>query len=508
MPDAQISQPRFFLLAGSASRATDSERIDRAHHFVRELVKVVLARGDGFVVFAISEPVNAAMQPLVFDWTVLREVEATHKEAASAPRIVLVSSEKARAEKMSADQRRLLALLAQRNLLEVINLDVVTGGNIGDEQADRAVGMIALGGGKGVLDRSMKLRKRGRPVYPIDLKLGALSEDGEGALALHRSFMTQPLSFLSHTGAVAQSKSLALSLEEPIQEVPEIAKQVVEILESELDAELSAAPTDILVLTALPVELEAARLAFEIPEDTPPSKTEVGQNHWRTQLRSRSGVRVTCTLATFGTAGNVEAAAQTATLLSEFQPKVVVMIGIAAGMRDKCALGDVVLAERVVAYEGAAVLEGGTKQSRPETFRSAFRLQQDLAAYMSASTSIKARLETAWTGFGLELPESSDAGEVSKSVLPKLATIGSGEKLLRDPDMFRQLRELHGKVEVAEMEGAGIFTACANHNNTPAMVVRGISDFGDSTKDNQFHALAARAAAIVAADLAVNGLTF
>ncbi len=35
-------------------------------------------------------------------------------------------------------------------------------------------------------------------------------------------------------------------------------------------------------------------------------------------------------------------------------------------MREKCALGEVVLSEQVVAYEGAALIEGGATQHRPE----------------------------------------------------------------------------------------------------------------------------------------------
>jgi nucleoside phosphorylase len=55
------------------------------------------------------------------------------------------------------------------------------------------------------------------------------------------------------------------------------------------------------------------------------------------------------------------------------------------------------------------------------------------------------------------------------------------------------------------MEATGIFTACETHG-VPCLVIRGISDFGDTTKDNQFHDLASRAAAIVAADLVASGL--
>lgn len=503
------SKPKFFLLAGSVSRSTAASTVDRSHEFVREVTKKVLSAGDGFVVFVAAEPVNDAGQSLVFDWTVLREIDATFPESVASPRVVIVTSDRARREKMNAEQRQLIARLAQRNLIEMATIpdDLVTGGNVGDEQAERAAGMIALGGGKGVADRARKLMKKGLPVYPMDLVIGANSEDGDGAIALHRAFMSAPLPFLSHTGDAARSKSLALSLEEPIQSVAAIAAGVVAILEGEIAAEEGAAPTDVLVLTALAVELQAARMAFGIDEETPASKTDIGQIHWRAQIPTGRGGLATCTIATFGTAGNVDAAAATASLLAEFKPKLVVMIGIAAGMRTKVALGDVVISDRVAAYEGAALLEGGISQPRPEMFRPAYSVQQDVTHYLSSRESATVRLGRAWRAQGLHLPQSSVAGDVSKDVMPKPATIASGEKLLRDPNKFTQLRELHGKVEAAEMEAAGIFTACFQ-SGVDALIIRGISDFGDSTKDSQFHELAAKAAAIVAADMVAYGLSF
>ena len=503
------SKPKFFLLAGSVSRSTAVSAVDRAHEFVREVTKKVLSAGGGFVVFVSAEPVNEANQPLVFDWTILREIDATFTEAVTSPRVIIVTSDKTRREKMNAEQRKLIALLAQRGLVEMAAIpdDLVTGGNVGDEQAERAAGMIALGGGKGVADRARKLRKKGLPVYPMDLQIGANSEDGEGAIALHRDFMSGPLSFLSHTGDAARSKSLALSLDEPIQSVAAIAEGVVAILEGEIAAEESAAPTDVLVLTALAIEFQAARMAFGIDEDAPTSKTDIGQIHWRAQIPTGRGGLATCTIATIGAAGNVDAAAATASLLAEFKPKLVVMIGIAAGMRTKVALGDVVISERVVAYEGGALLEGGINQPRPEMFRPAFAVQQDVTHYLASRDSVKVRLNRAWRNQGLHFPQSSVAGDVSKDVMPKPATIGSGEKLLRDPNKFMTLRELHGKIDTAEMEAAGIFTACFQAD-VDALVIRGISDFGDSTKDNQFHELAAKAAAIVAADMVAFGLSF
>ena len=61
-----------------------------------------------------------------------------------------------------------------------------------------------------------------------------------------------------------------------------------------------------------------------------------------------------------------------------------------------------------------------------------------------------------------------------------------------------------GKACVAEMEAHGVYDACNKHE-VPVLVIRGISDFGDSSKDNTFHQVASEAAAIVTKDYATYG---
>jgi hypothetical protein len=85
-------------------------------------------------------------------------------------------------------------------------------------------------------------------------------------------------------------------------------------------------------------------------------------------------------------------------------------------------------------------------------------------------------------------------------------TIASGDKLLRDPNKLLELRrDIHGKIEVGEMEAAGLVEAC-RIAGTPWLVIRGISDFGDSFKDDRFHTLASQTAATVMVDFLQYGL--
>ena len=496
------------LLAGSISNATDNAQIDKAHHFVDALVKEVINAGGSFVAYFAAEPVNADQKPLLFDWTVARTIDQVLPNESSKPRLKIVASFDRLKTKANSEQRQLLNGMIARGVAELIPLEeeVLTGGNVGDEQIAHATAMVVLGGGKGVTDRARKMARKYAPVIPLDLQLGANSEDGAGALGVLSSFQTNPLTYMPFSGNAVVKTLSALSLQEPVLKFSDIAKRIVKVFHEEEQARISALPPDVLVLTALATELAAAKQALGIAADAPPTTSSVGLHTWKAPVNRRDGSVASCMVACFAAAGNVDAATVTATLLSEYKPSNVVMMGIAAGMREKCALGEVVLAERVVAYESAAVLQGGKSEPRPEMTRLSFSVRQDLAAYLSNASGLEQRLSQSYERMEIVLPASADAGPVAQSVIPKMATVASGEWLIRDPEKFRLLRELHGKIEMAEMEGAGVFAACETHSK-PVLMVRGISDFGDSTKDNRFHHWAAQAAAAVTVDYIAHGLT-
>jgi nucleoside phosphorylase len=496
------------LLAGSISNTTDNELIDRAHEFVDAFVKEVLDAGGGFVIYVASEPVNADNKPLLFDWTVGKAVNKLIPGDSSQVRLKIVASQERLQSKANPEQRRLLGGMIARGVAELVPLEeeVLTGGNVGDEQIEHATAMVALGGGKGVLDRARKMVKKLLPVLPLDLQLGANSEDGNGALGVLKNFQTNPLTYMPNTGNKVVKVLPALSLQEPVMAFSDISKRIVKIFHDEEQARIEALPPDVLVLTALDVELAAAKQAFGIAEDAEHATTENGLHIWKAPVTKRGGKAASCVVACFAGAGNVDAAAVTSMLLGELKPANVMMLGIAAGLRDKCALGEVVLAERIVAYEGAALVAGGKVEARPEITRLNMRVRQDVSTYLSNRATLESRLENSYKMLGIEFPEEVDAGPVAQGVMPKTTTVASGEKLLRDPEKFLGMRELHGKTEVAEMEGAGLFAACANFGK-PVLMVRGISDFGDAKKDNRFHLLAAKAAAAVTVDYIANGMT-
>ncbi|MGK3962278.1 hypothetical protein WMF38_55380 [Sorangium sp. So ce118] len=275
---------------------------------------------------------------------------------------------------------------------------------------------------------------------------------------------------------------------------------------------IHGAPADVAVLTVIQPELFAALDALGIGPDAY-DKDEAGTIYYRGAVRSaraRRDYRVV--LSCIGAAGNYDSAAATRDIVAWCRPAAVLLVGIAAGIRGKLKIGDVVLSDRVVAYEPAAAVVGPDgaprEEPRPEIDRLPHAMNQDVVSYRPDP----ARLQAVFAKIHGELPAPLPGQEalfrehVATALAVRAATIASGEKLLRDPSKLLCVRkEQHGKVEAGEMEAAGLVGAC-RRGGVPWLVIRGISDFGDAFKDDRFHDLAASAAAAVLADFLAYGL--
>lgn len=272
--------------------------------------------------------------------------------------------------------------------------------------------------------------------------------------------------------------------------------------------------SDVAIMTVIQPELFAALAALGIP-DSQREKDAQGTVVFRGSLRSQLTGRdyrlvVTCV----GGAGNYDASAAAYDVIARHRPRVLILMGIAAGIQGKVRIGEVVLSERIVAYEPGAIVSSGPGGSsllehRPEIDRLPHSMSQDVITYRPDPS----RLATRFRALGGALPPAPTGDEeefrsrVASTITVRAATIASGEKLLRDPAKLRAVRkEQHGKVEVGEMEAAGLVAAC-RRANIPWLVIRGISDFGDQFKDDRFHEFAARAAAVALADFLTHGLT-
>lgn len=159
-----------------------------------------------------------------------------------------------------------------------------------------------------------------------------------------------------------------------------------------------AGPVDIVILTVIPPELEAARRALQI-DDLGREKDSDGTVYFHGSVRSTLADRdYAVALGCIGGAGNPGAAAATAGAIARYHPRAVLLMGIAAGIRDKVRIGEVVLSDRVVAYEPAALIRsasGAHQQPRPEIDRAPHTMIQDVVSYRPEPPRLRATFDRA-----------------------------------------------------------------------------------------------------------------
>ncbi|WP_309113131.1 5'-methylthioadenosine/S-adenosylhomocysteine nucleosidase [Saccharothrix sp.] len=160
--------------------------------------------------------------------------------------------------------------------------------------------------------------------------------------------------------------------------------------------------------------------------------------------------------------GTVNAAAITERAIAEFRPSAVLFVGIAGGLREWIALGDVVVATRVYAYHGGRI-DGDEFLARPQAWDTSHRLVQ-LAKHVNRAK--------AWPG----------AAETAAAV--HFEPIAAGEVVLNSttaPERDR-LRSHYNDAVAVEMESSGVALAGHLHESTPTIAIRGISDHADGNK--------------------------
>ncbi|MEV0660433.1 5'-methylthioadenosine/S-adenosylhomocysteine nucleosidase [Actinomadura luteofluorescens] len=231
----------------------------------------------------------------------------------------------------------------------------------------------------------------------------------------------------------------------------------------------------IVVLTALDVEYEAVREKLDAPQvHRHPQGT-------RFEVGRLTGSKCRIALALVGK-GNQSAAVLAERAIAEFSPVALLFVGVAGALHTHIALGDVVVATHVYAFHGGTSEDDGFK-SRPRVWEASHGADQ-LARHV-------ARIR-AWTG------------EVH------FGPIAAGEVVLNSTvsAYARWIRQHYNDALAIEMEGAGVAQAAHLNKSLPVVVVRGISDRADGTKQTtdreQWQARAVANAAAFTVALAEN----
>src|SRR5574341_1213136 len=239
-------------------------------------------------------------------------------------------------------------------------------------------------------------------------------------------------------------------------------------------------PLDFAIVTALKVERDSVLRRLLAVE----TFQEEGDPHtyYLAQLDVSGTGRYAVVLTMLLEPGNYSAAASTTRLIQRWQPKYVFVVGIAGGVAGKVALGDVVVADFCYAYEQTKRKPGGDELRGQQLPTDKFLYGRALAYE-----------DSHWKETVGVAPPGSPPNHV---LTAHFGPIASGEKVIADLATLPKLIEHVPKLLATEMEGAGVAMAINQYRPAPGFFeIRGISDFADDQKNDDWHAYAANAAA-------------
>ena len=168
--------------------------------------------------------------------------------------------------------------------------------------------------------------------------------------------------------------------------------------------------------------------------------------------------------------GNASAGIEAVRAMMQFNPRVILFVGVAGGIKD-VRVGDVVAASVVYGYECGKLVDDRTLP-RPKLGEADYDLKQ------------RAHAEARKDDWREQIRSGSTSSETTPTVYVK--PMAAGEKVIasRKAQVYEYLREYYDDAIAVEMEGFGFLKATQQVKNVSAMVIRGISDLIDGKNDD------------------------
>lgn len=157
-----------------------------------------------------------------------------------------------------------------------------------------------------------------------------------------------------------------------------------------------------------------------------------------------------------------------------WKPAFVIMVGVAAGLKDGCKIGDVVVSREILGYERVKIGTDNIIGRYPHLRSGRLYNLFDSILQCEYDRVLPSREDDCYYKLNSDL-----LGQKIRK-----GTIISGEKLLDNSTCRTQLKEEFPEAIALEMEGVGLASACIHNRVFDWIVVKAICDFGDGGKGN------------------------
>src|SRR5258708_29265334 len=186
--------------------------------------------------------------------------------------------------------------------------------------------------------------------------------------------------------------------------------------------------------------------------------------------------------------GPVQTASFVTFLLNTFHPRFAAMTGYCAGDKTELNLGDLVVAEAAYHYEQGKVKEVEDGQKLPFPLIRPKEPAVNIIQYVNRFNAWKKPVGE------IKPPEIEDSLADSNQVKCLIGYMASGMAVRRD-NPFEELRSHNHKTVALEMEAAAFYEAASSFSDIYSLVVKGVCDYADMNKHDEYHEYTARVSA-------------
>lgn len=183
--------------------------------------------------------------------------------------------------------------------------------------------------------------------------------------------------------------------------------------------------------------------------------------------------------------GMAQAAILSTKLLLRYRPRCIVMCGICAGVKAEVNLGDVLVANPSWDYgSGKRLIKGGVRSFEPAP--QPFVLSTRVRGLVESLQDRSDLLHNLWKEF--------QGGKPQNIVRVMIGPVASGAAVLADEAIIESLRsQQNRKLLGIDMESYGVMAAGAEvpAPRPEALIIKGVSDFADSAKNDAYRHFAA-----------------
>jgi nucleoside phosphorylase len=255
---------------------------------------------------------------------------------------------------------------------------------------------------------------------------------------------------------------------------------------------MTKAPVDVGIIIALAEELRV----FQQQLPTRPTVEIDPRTGQHTYVFEHPATGAKCAFTLLGEMGPEAAILGTERLMTEWAPRTVVMLGIAAGIHHDVKVGDVVVANQIDSYLSLAKAQPGAHPGSFELFLGGSVYQGDYALVtrvrnleFAAPEAFELWKKTCEEKLAKELKEPARAELVRKLLInpaPGLLDVhlASGPVVGAAQEFIQWLHKRRDRnCKALDMESSGLMEAALKRVEPGrTIVIRGISDYGDERK--------------------------